>query len=504
MTQETIELKLKMTLEKLKEAGFDITRTANDMKFQENIEDYEEIYNSLSSHIECLKGINRLKVIERKIETSDILDLVGDIIDVIRIFRENRKTLKENKNVETLESSLYEVTYKIITREVIENLSSDVLNVILESDYDSLRISKIIYNREIPNIKETEYNKDLIEKLNQKISHNNKSGNIFLLDSEIMLLVVSIFHTQEVRKSSETKLKKLLEDKREYLYDLEISEDIVDSLSESKEEITTAIKKNNRKIKVRIFAFLASLRILTSVSSFAMKKLEKGYLKYETTMTYAYEKDGELTINPSSTEIFSKVADDEQAILSVFYEPFETTTGTKQFVEKFSLPPMDVEDIEDYIDIDTSTLTFYSQELKDKDIKYNSREIFLQNQNLDNPITDEAFKIFYVFEIVLVSLIASLLPYFPINDILELLISLSKERKSRKESYFKITERITDYLNKMDKSLLNAEKSLEIYNALKELSSTLKIDFQEDESFENLSTQIELTKEHIRKLQNNK
>ena len=64
-----------------------------------------------------------------------------------------------------------------------------------------------------------------------------------------------------------------------------------------------------------------------------MKKLEKGYLKYETTMTYAYEKDGELTINPSSTEIFSKVADDEQAILSVFYEPFETTTGTKQFVE---------------------------------------------------------------------------------------------------------------------------------------------------------------------------
>ena len=40
MTQETIELKLKMTLEKLEEAGFDITRTANDMKFQENIEDY--------------------------------------------------------------------------------------------------------------------------------------------------------------------------------------------------------------------------------------------------------------------------------------------------------------------------------------------------------------------------------------------------------------------------------------------------------------------------------
>ena len=56
----------------------------------------------------------------------------------------------------------------------------------------------------------------------------------------------------------------------------------------------------------------------------------------------------------------------------------------------------------------------------------------------------------------------------------------------------------------MDKSLLTAEKSLEIYNALKELSSTLKIDFQEDESLENLSTQIQLTKEHIRKLQNNK
>ena len=386
---------------------------------------------------------------------------------------------------------------------MIENLSSDVLKVILENEYDALRISKIIYNREIPNIKETEYNKDLIEKLNQKISHNNKSGNIFLLDSEIMLLVVSIFHTQEVRKSSETKLKKLLEDKREYLYDLEISEDIVDSLSESKEEITTAIKKNNRKIKVRIFAFLASLGILTSVSSFAMKKLEKGYLKYETTMTYAYEKDGELTINPSSTEIFSKVADDEQAILSVFYEPFETTTGTKQFVEKFSLPPMDVEDIEDYIDIDTSTLTLYSQELKDKDIKYNSREIFLQNQNLDNPITDKVSKTLCAFEIVCVDMIVSLISYFPINDILEL-IKLSKERKSRKESYFKITEIITDYLNKMDKSLLTAEKSLEIYNALKELSSTLKIDFQEDESFENLSTQIELTKEHIRKLQNNK
>ena len=386
---------------------------------------------------------------------------------------------------------------------MIENLSSDVLKVILENEYDALRISKIIYNREIPNIKETEYNKDLIEKLNQKISHNNKSGNIFLLDSEIMLLVVSIFHTQEVRKSSETKLKKLLEDKREYLYDLEISEDIVDSLSESKEEITTAIKKNNRKIKVRIFAFLASLGILTSVSSFAMKKLEKGYLKYETTMTYAYEKDGELTINPSSTEIFSKVADDEQAILSVFYEPFETTTGTKQFVEKFSLPPMDVEDIEDYIDIDTSTLTLYSQELKDKDIKYNSREIFLQNQNLDNPITDKVSKTLCAFEIVCVDMIVSLISYFPINDILEL-IKLSKERKSRKESYFKITEIITDYLNKMDKSLLTAEKSLEIYNALKELSYALKIDFQEDESFENLSTQIELTKEHIRKLQNNK
>ena len=386
---------------------------------------------------------------------------------------------------------------------MIENLSSDVLNVILENEYDSLRISKIIYNREIPNIKESEYNKDLIEKLNQKLSHNNKSGNIFLLDSEIMLLVVSIFHTQEVRKSSETKLKKLLEDKKEYLYDLEYSKDNVDYLSENKEEITTAIKKNNRKIKVRIFAFLASLGILTSVSSFAMKKLEKGYLKYETTMTYAYEKDGELTINPSSTEIFSKVADDEQAILSVFYEPFETTTGTKQFVEKFSLPPMDVEDIEDYIDIDTSTLTLYSQELKDKDIKYNSREIFLQNQNLDNPITDKVSKTLCAFEIVCVDMIVSLISYFPINDILEL-IKLSKERKSRKESYFKITEIITDYLNKMDKSLLTAEKSLEIYNALKELSSTLKIDFQEDESFENLSTQIELTKEHIRKLQNNK
>lgn len=503
MTQETIELKLKMTLEKLEEAGFDITRTANDMKFQENIEDYEGIYNSLSSHIECLKGINRLKVIERKIKTSDILDLVKDIIEVIRIFRENKKTLKENENIEILENSLYETTYKIITREVIENLSSDVLKVILENEYDALRISKIIYNREIPNIKETEYNKDLIEKLNQKISHNNKSGNIFLLDSEIMLLVVSIFHTQEVRKSSETKLKKLLEDKKEYLYDLEYSKDNVDYLSENKEEITTAIKKNNRKIKVRIFAFLASLGILTSVSSFAMKKLEKDYLKYETTMTYAYEKDGELTINPSSTEIFSKVADDEQAILSVFYEPFETTTGTKQFVEKFSLPPMDVEDIEDYIDIDTSTLTLYSQELKDKDIKYNSREIFLQNQNLDNSIVDESSKALYIFEITMINFLISLLPYFPIRDILEL-ISLSKERKSKKESYFGITERITNYLNKMDKSLLTAEKSLEIYNALKELSSTLKIDFQEDESFENLSTQIELTKEHIRKLQNNK
>lgn len=503
MTQETIELKLKMTLEKLEEAGFDITRTANDMKFQENIKDYEGIYNSLSSHIECLKGINRLKVIERKIETSDVLGLVKDIIEVIRIFRNNKETLKENKNIETLESSLYEVTYKIITREMIENLSSDVLNVILENEYDSLRISKIIYNREIPNIKESEYNKDLIEKLNQKLSHNNKSGNIFLLDSEIMLLVVSIFHTQEVRKSSETKLKKLLEDKKEYLYDLEYSKDNVDYLSENKEEITTAIKKNNRKIKVRIFAFLASLGILTSVSSFAMKKLEKDYLKYETTMTYAYEKDGELTINPSSTEIFSKVADDEQAILSVFYEPFETTTGTKQFVEKFSLPPMDVEDIEDYIDIDTSTLTLYSQELKDKDIKYNSREIFLQNQNLDNSIVDESSKALYIFEITMINFLISLLPYFPIRDILEL-ISLSKERKSKKESYFGITERITNYLNKMDKSLLTAEKSLEIYNALKELSSTLKIDFQEDESLENLSTQIQLTKEHIRKLQNNK
>ncbi len=97
MTQETIELKLKMTLEKLEEAGFDITRTANDMKFQENIEDYEEIYNSLSSHIECLKGINRLKVIERKIETSDVLGLVKDIIEVIRIFRNNKETLKEKK-----------------------------------------------------------------------------------------------------------------------------------------------------------------------------------------------------------------------------------------------------------------------------------------------------------------------------------------------------------------------------------------------------------------------
>jgi len=318
-----------------------------------------------------------------------------------------------------------------------------------------------------------------------------------------MLLVVSIFHTQEVRKSSETKLKKLLEDKKEYLYDLEYSKDNVDYLSENKEEITTAIKKNNRKIKVRIFAFLASLGILTSVSSFAMKKLEKDYLKYETTMTYAYEKDGELTINPSSTEIFSKVADDEQAILSVFYEPFETTTGTKQFVEKFSLPPMDVEDIEDYIDIDTSTLTLYSQELKDKDIKYNSREIFLQNQNLDNSIVDESSKALYIFEITMINFLISLLPYFPIRDILEL-ISLSKERKSKKESYFGITERITNYLNKMDKSLLTAEKSLEIYNALKELSSTLKIDFQEDESLENLSTQIQLTKEHIRKLQNNK
>ena len=211
MTQETIELKLKMTLEKLEESGFDMTSTANDMKCQENIEDYEEIYNSLSSHIECLKGINRLKVIERKIKTSDILDLVKDIIEVIRIFRENKKTLKENENIEILENSLYETTYKIITREVIENLSSDVLKVILENEYDALRISKIIYNREIPNIKETEYNKDLIEKLNQKLSHNNKSGNIFLLDSEIMLLVVSIFHTQEVRKSSETKLKKLLD-----------------------------------------------------------------------------------------------------------------------------------------------------------------------------------------------------------------------------------------------------------------------------------------------------
>lgn len=101
MTQETIELKLKMTLEKLEEAGFDITRTANDMKFQENIKDYEGIYNSLSSHIECLKGINRLKVIERKIETSDVLGLVKDIIEVIRIFRNNKETLKENKNIET-------------------------------------------------------------------------------------------------------------------------------------------------------------------------------------------------------------------------------------------------------------------------------------------------------------------------------------------------------------------------------------------------------------------
>lgn len=524
MTQETIELKLKMTLESLEQSGFDMTSYTKDMNEQETLEDYEEIYNMLKSHIECLKGINLLDALQRKIseletnkemqkiglsqeekseDDNTLENLVNDIIEVIYLFRNNKKTLYENKNIKSLENNFYDTIYKIITKEIIENLNSEAIDVVLEDEYDSLRLSEIIYKHEIKNIEkyELEYDKSLIDMLKQKLDKNNKNNNMFYIDKELMIIIVSILHTEEIRKSSESKLEKLIKSQKEYMIDINRTENETETFLNRKEIKLETRKKINKSIKTRIIAFLASLGILVSASTFTMKKLESGYTSYETTHIFAYTENDNLIIKPSREYLSRKINDSEQALLTVYYDSFETSTGPKQYVEEFELPKLNVEDIKDYINIDTSTLTLHSWELKDKGIESsNRREIVLENQNLDNKVTEKGMFIALTALIICFDVLLSMLPFMPIYDI-EKLRKLLKERKREKEYYDDLITKITDYIDKINGIILNSEQNIELYNTLKKLSTALKFDFKRLEQFETLPDIIEEAKENIKKLQ---
>lgn len=508
MTQETMELKVKLALDKIERSGFDMTSYKEDLKEQENIDDYEEIYDSLKHYIDCSKGINLLKEIERNMDNDEKLDEnINDIIEVLNIFRNNRELLKKNNNIDDLKNKLYSVSYKVITKEILNSLDSIVFEEIEKDEYDLLKLSEFIFEKRIKGILDykEEYDENLVKKLQEKIREKTRSNDILIINKEIIVLVVSIYNTEIIRKNSIEIFKKTKEEYIHHINEIIASESTVEKLANRKENKSQAKKKNDKSIKNRILAFLASLGILVSVSNYTHKSLKDMYTSYETVHTVATQTDGKLEIKTFDSKYFPKIDGEKQAVLSVYYDKFETASGTKQFVEEFYLPTINVSEIENYINIDLNdpSITLKSSKTKDSDIfPNNTRQISLYKQNLENFNEDKVSKFTLGLIITLVDLIISCIPYMPLDDIIKLK-KLLKKKKMIDENYYEVELQIMSYLSNLDLSINECEHQKEIYNRLKELTTLINIQIEKEPFIELSFNRINEAKENSKVLRNN-
>lgn len=521
--KEPIEFKIIRTITKLEENNFDMTKYTKELKEQETLEDYEELYNELIPYLECFKAITMLKSIERKLtETEKIQieeetkrfpkekvkytleDIVEEMLNAIEIIRKNRATFEENKEHEQIEKQFYSLIYKLITLEIIENLDSKILDTVLEEEKDAIKISEHVYDKEIPYIEahKTEYQEEYVKALELKIEEDNKKGNLNLLDKEIILIINNIQYNKEILASIKEKQKEIESNQELPSVEMRKADRKVGNYLGEQKDMKAILSKTNKQIKRRVFALIASVGILASISTFAMKKSEGLYTDYETTQTIITKDGEEVTVNESKDKFnMRKLDDDEKITMQVHYDSFETSTGYKHYMEEFILPEGETKEIKEYLAAPTSKLTLQSSQLLNQ-AGQSGRKIIIREQNLDEPITKIDIKLCLSLLILLVNLLISQAPYMPLDSLFAI-IRLIKRKKEDKEQFTPIIDQIESYIKDITESLTVSEENLKKYNRIKEVAKVLEIDFKENPEFETLEKTIEETNNKIRKLEMN-
>ena len=312
------------------------------------LSEYEVYFKVINSCEYLLMKIDKIKTIDNKEEVKSYANEIIESLKSIK-FSSTIHYSDEKKIVE----KIYDVAYKIIQLEIMTFGNSEVYEYIKNCDIDIYFLDRCIRKDiELLNLKD-ESNKKVKEKV-YELSRNGLDTNYFDIELIKLLMCNSddinlkdniIKEINNLKKEINDVVKKYNESLSGYKY----------SVEEQKCRLTK-IKKYKKEILRRITSTIVSSSIV--VGSFfgihtLMKKISTSQVYPKTTTTYSDEYGKKVK------DDYSYVEKDEQDktyihVYTDWYDDF--WKGTKKDIYTYDVSNIELENIEDYLDLDYSEL----------------------------------------------------------------------------------------------------------------------------------------------------
>lgn len=508
------ELMIKNLIQEIKISGLDLTgieKEFNDYYVMENevdkIEKLDKIKNTLESLKSYAYNITVLNFINKNLtlENCDLNDCKYRLYGVLSYFRTSDFITAYSE--EETRKLLYEVSYKIIKKELLTSGRSDVLNEILNSDYDTLNINDIVKNEIEEVTKSTIGNVNVLRYLEKIILDKKQEKSIaHYVDKDIILALTYVSASKPdidlIKERLHDSFKTLENSVKSTNYNLYTKPN---NLYEFSNRIVNSNKRkieNLKKAKENLILSIITLSIIIGGSLFEFKRVNEDSKMYNVeTTVYDTLKDEviktstirKLAEDTETLEVYKSELDENGNLVRYHY----TYDGEKirkqlkldnydyETVDLTFVKPSKWEVIENTQNDDTerrvlTTQTVNKEEVKGFDEDYN-----------------KSTKIFYLIVLLLTTLSVSAITKSGLHVMIKNLIDYLLERKKLNENIENINKDIEGFMNELNNTDDNLNECDNLYKIFESLTEVVDLDTETKEILEYYKKELKNHKDRI-------